>query len=215
MILKYVYLISLVLCGVYSHTGLDKNTPFQQSLSLYPNMYNMSWNYTNTEILIRVDVATTGWFSFGLTPVSGLGMYDSDFVLGWADPKNGSFMFKDCYTKQSGMIYVDSTPKWKVHFLDWNYNSTIKTVIFNKKLVNRVDVCFSANEIQVSPTNFVSFSLGDTYTTALTTTGDNFPEYTFNLGNKVVPLLAELNDTKPIPPATEQTVFSDNVSSYF
>ncbi len=183
--LKFIYLISLTLCGVYSES-LNKNTPFQQSFVITPNVYNLYWNYTDTDIIIRVEAATTGWLAFALTPVSGVSTFNSDFILAWVDPKNGTFVFKDCHVKQSTKYFCDSTPKWIFRFQD--FSSTMKVVIFSRALEN----CYGPNEIALSSTNFVAYSLGTNYNAS------SLPDYSNNMGRGVVPFLSELNDNQDI-----------------
>lgn len=183
--LKYVCMLSLAIAGV-SSMELDKDTLFQHSYDLYPSLYKMYWNHTESEIIIKVEVTTSGWLSFGLSPTGG--MYNTDFILAWIDPQNSTFMFKDCYFLQSSTIYEDSelAPKWTLRFQD--FTSATKTVIFSRAL----EACYGPNEIALSPTNFVTFSTGDSYNAS------DFPMYSYNMGRQVVPLLSVLNDVRDV-----------------
>ena len=91
VVLLLVVAVSLASAG---HTNLREKYPFSVSLLSDANRgyYTLHWNFTREQstIYFAVNVSTTGWVGFGLSPTGG--MVNSDLVIGWVD--NGATYFK-------------------------------------------------------------------------------------------------------------------------
>ena len=94
-------LVALLLLGLTvsltlaASTNLRKKYPFSFSLlsdATSRSYYTLHWNFTREQntIYFAVNVSTTGWVGFGLSPTGG--MVNSDLVIGWVN--NGAVYFK-------------------------------------------------------------------------------------------------------------------------
>ena len=70
--------------------------------------YVLHWNFSTAErtIAFAVNVSTTGWVGFGLSPNGG--MVNSDVVIGWVS--NGRTYFHVSFLR----TYVNACPKHKL-----------------------------------------------------------------------------------------------------
>ena len=74
-----------------------------------PDVYNLYWNYTETDILFELHVKNLGWNAFGLSPTGG--MANSDVIVTWVNP-DGTFHFTDRHILSDGTVKVDSNQDW-------------------------------------------------------------------------------------------------------
>ena len=89
------FIFSLVLLVLASHSALgahDLSEEYRFSADLDPS-YKLHWNVDIQAgtIAFAVNVSTTGWVGFGLSPNGQ--MPGSDVVIGWVE-SNGQTMFK-------------------------------------------------------------------------------------------------------------------------
>ncbi len=94
-ILQYMLLVTIRCLPQKSlATELARNYPFSAVLLSDPfkGYYTLHWNFSlhQKTINFAVNVSTTGWVGFGLSPTGG--MVNSDLVIGWVD--NGASYFK-------------------------------------------------------------------------------------------------------------------------
>ncbi len=89
MIQLVLFLVLILHCAVGTH---DLNEQYRFSADLSPN-YNLHWrfNFEAGTIAFAVNVSTTGWVGFGLSPNGQ--MPGSDVIIGWVD-NNGEVQFK-------------------------------------------------------------------------------------------------------------------------
>ena len=169
--LRNISLLLLVLtglnCASYDETSLFGNTAILDSKSM------IHWNYTSTEIIIKLTIQTTGWVGFGLSPNGG--MLNSDILLAWPNE------FRDAHVETTTQIIYDKKMNWQRLF--YSQSSGATTVIFKRKII----ICDKdSNEININvePTSFVIYAYGDNFVNGL-------PTYhgTSNRGSKSLPLL--------------------------
>ena len=99
MVLKSLYTSVLLGLAVASlaAAAVDLRTkyPFSSTLLSDParGYYTLHWNFSRETqyIYFAVNVSTTGWVGFGLSPNGG--MVGSDVVIGWVN-KDGAAFFK-------------------------------------------------------------------------------------------------------------------------
>ena len=89
------FIFSLVLLLLTSHSALgahDLSEEYRFSADLDPS-YKLYWSFNLQAgtIAFAVNVSTTGWVGFGLSPNGQ--MPGSDVVIGWVE-SNGQTMFK-------------------------------------------------------------------------------------------------------------------------
>ena len=87
-------IILLVACSVAVAAAADLRDKYPFSVVLFnqgEQYYELHWNFTRaTEtIYFAVNVSTTGWVGFGLSPTGA--MVGSDVVIGWVDGENTYF----------------------------------------------------------------------------------------------------------------------------
>ncbi len=199
--------VILILVNIYQPASLsilDASSPFiHNTILLQLNIVCLAWNFTSTDITFKLTVKTTGWVSFALTNNiipndSDKAFYtplNSDLILAWKDPQNnGTLNFKECHTEivdSQEKIFFDLVTNWNMLFYS-NTNGYV-TVIFKRKL----KVCYDPYEqsIQILPTQFVSWSFGETYR-------DSRPDFynPISSGVKNLPLLANLNQQIKLDP---------------
>ncbi len=56
----------------------------------------ITWDIRGDELVIKYDVKTTGWISFGLSPNGA--MTDGDFITGWVDDTTGDVTILDTWS---------------------------------------------------------------------------------------------------------------------
>ena len=155
ILIKIVFIIQLLNC--LNAQVYDSNTPFvNQQVIVDPDVYVFYWNYTSTDIIIKLVVKNTGWIGFGLSPNGG--MENTDVVIAFKNA-DGSFNFTDRTALTMTKPTIDSNQDYKLLFS--SQMNGITTVIFTRKL----QICNSnPNEIDmdiVSGTNFVIFAWGN------------------------------------------------------
>lgn len=177
-------------------------------------VYVLSWNFTATDIVFKVEARSTGWVGFGISPNGG--MSNSDMILAWTN-SNGGVEFRDAHTDNSFIksVTYDITQNWKkLFYLKANGKTT---VIFTRKLrVCNPDQAPNEINIDIAPTQYVIYAYGDAFLSGT-------PTYHFgNRGSKSVPLLAALNQKITLNPSEIETydymvdtVFKPQQTEYF
>ena len=92
MKMKLLILFALVALGSCAHVDLQAKYPFSVVLlDDGEEYYGLHWNFTRSteSIYFAVNVSTTGWVGFGLSPNGQ--MPGSDVVIGWVDGENSYF----------------------------------------------------------------------------------------------------------------------------
>ena len=92
MKLVILLLCSLILCASASPVDLGAKYPFSVVLLDQDGQYySLHWNFTrSTEaIYFAVNVSTTGWVGFGLSPNGQ--MPGSDVVIGWVSDQGNAY----------------------------------------------------------------------------------------------------------------------------
>jgi len=183
-----------LLCSVSCHPLFDKtsgsDTYFMNSAVLSdPEKYVLYWNFTETDIVFKAVVKTTGWIGFGLSPNGG--MYNSDVVLAWFSP-NGTENFVDAHVRPSGLHrpIIDFHQNWKKIYM--KQENEYITVIFGRKLkVCGQDGSGEIN-IDIGQQQPIIFAWGDGFEDGKRT----FPTYhgSTNRASKVLPILGSLNE---------------------
>lgn len=190
----------------------DENTPFEHSAELWPNFYSIKWNYTSTQVYLRLEAKyANGWIAFGLSPNGG---YDfSETIIAWKN-SNRAYI-RQMYTGNKGLdqeIKDNVASDWTLDFHMEDRTNT-KTIL----IVHRnIKVCNISKSIPFSPTNYVVFAWGQVFN------DNNEPVYRTNSGTKIIPFLSLLNG-KPNLSAENlitidnsiQTSLSTNVSTFY
>ena len=87
-------LILVPVLAAGAHVDLSAKYPFQQTLfNDLGQFYNLHWNYSTAAQTIHfaVNVSTTGWVGFGISPNGQ--MPGSDVVIGWVSAADGRSYF--------------------------------------------------------------------------------------------------------------------------
>ena len=93
-------LVTLFLVGALlalsscAHVDLQAKYPFSVVLlDDGEEYYGLHWNFTRSteSIYFAVNVSTTGWVGFGLSPILNGAMTGSDLIIGWVDGENSYF----------------------------------------------------------------------------------------------------------------------------
>lgn len=154
--------VTVLLASVFilhKASALDENTFFQNKLVLRENVYDLHWNFTDTDVTFKIVVANPdGWVGFGLSPNGG--MYNSDLVLAWFNP-NGTESFIDAHVGPTGGKHkpiVDKYINWKKLFMKKVDGKMI--VIFTRKLKIRGQSKTGEINIEVLITQPIIFAWG-------------------------------------------------------
>ena len=94
-----------------------------------PDQYLLFWNYSDTEIIFKVVVKSTGWIGFGLSPNGG--MINSDVVIAFKK-SDGSFNFTDRTAFAQSEPNIDKNQDYTMLFN--SQISGITTVIFKRNI---------------------------------------------------------------------------------
>lgn len=143
-----------------------------------PDVYYLYWNYNKTDVVFEIQVKTTGWAGFGLSPNGG--MEGSDVIVTWVD-KSGKVNFTDRHIKNF-QVLVDKVQ-------DWN---PIKVTNQNGYLVakfsRKIKICDPTNEDRdIEPgTPYFIFSYGTNFVNGDITHHDG-------RGSITLPLISSVN----------------------
>lgn len=154
-----------------------------------PDQYVLYWNFTETDIVFKAVVKTTGWMGFGLSPNGG--MYNSDLVMAWFSP-DGTENLVDAHVRPSGLHrpIVDAHQNWEKLFM--KQENGFLTVVFTRKLkVCGQDGTGEIN-IDIGQQQPTIFAWGDGFEDSKRT----FPTYhgSTNRASKFLPILGSLNE---------------------
>lgn len=174
---------ALVLLICFIKTTICEPNPtdvYVNSLELQPNMYYMFWNYTSTDVLIELQVKTTGWIGFGLSPNGG--MDGSDVIVAWLDKTSGKANFTDRHIN-GRRVLVDQVQNWFPILV------TSRDGYVVAKFTRKVKICDKTGEDMDIPdgTPFVIFAYGTSFG------ADGDIAYHDFRGTKSVQLLSSLN----------------------
>jgi len=100
-----VFLSTAVALASSAHVDLQATYPFSTLLwDDGTNYYSLHWNFTrSTEtIYFAVNVSTTGWVGFGLSPNGG--MIGSDVVIGWVAGDGTAYFHVSNFVTISGLV---------------------------------------------------------------------------------------------------------------
>ena len=83
-------LLILAVLPVLAYGSSDDLSYYQFSATLSEDYYTLYWNFSaeTNRTWFAVEVQTTGWVGFGLSPNGQ--MPQSDVVIGWVDDNNSS-----------------------------------------------------------------------------------------------------------------------------
>jgi hypothetical protein len=145
----------LIIVSVCINTLKGAPTPtvsYANSLELQPNAYYLFWNFTKTDILFEIQVKTTGWAGFGISPNGG--MDGSDVIVTWIG-SDGKANFTDRHIKNRDVI-VDKTQNWLP------LGVTTKDGFLVARFTRKIDICDKSGEDMDIPdgTPFVIFAYG-------------------------------------------------------
>lgn len=109
-------LVVYVECGVpgreYLHSSpLDHREFTHQAFMDREANYLMKWTPQEHDILIEVQVATTGYVGLGFSPSGGMAM--ADMALGWVDA-SGFVHFHDRFALGNSQPYIDETQDYEL-----------------------------------------------------------------------------------------------------
>ena len=98
--MKLLWCLLALLPLVLGAHGLSNSYTF--STTLYDqdgDTYVLHWNFSPVErtIAFAVNVSTTGWVGFGISPNGG--MVNSDIVMGWVSNGRAYFHVSLCYSE--------------------------------------------------------------------------------------------------------------------
>jgi hypothetical protein len=99
---------------------------------LVSNIYNLFWNITKDSLIVELQVKTSGWLGFGISPTGA--MDGSDVIIAWIG-LNGKTNFTDRHMVGRN-VFIDSQQNW---FLTGNQKSNGYTTIQFKRLINTCD----------------------------------------------------------------------------
>ncbi|RNA32042.1 DBH-like monooxygenase 2 -like protein [Brachionus plicatilis] len=117
---------------------------------LIPGVYNLYWNYTDSEITFEVHCKTSGWVGFGFSPNGG--MDKSDVVVGWIS--GGKTNFTDRHI-QGRSVIVDQKQDW--HLLKSYESDGISVFKFKRS----IKLCDAEDSIIDKGTPNVIFAFGE------------------------------------------------------
>ena len=184
---KLLLLISTIAFNIINCTNIDDDTNFVNKVVLRkPDQYILFWNYTDTDVIFKCVVKTTGWIGFGLSPNGG--MFNSDMILAWFAP-DSTEKFIDAHVEPNNHLPVeDKVINWKKMYMSQKNGFT--TVIFTRK----IKICHDKNSkeinIDLMATQPIIFSWGIGFKDMAKT----FPIYHGeNRGSKVLAILGSLN----------------------
>ena len=179
-------LVSVSNCQVW-----NQNTVFANYAALGPNVY-LQWNITSQDIFFKLVAVTDGWVGFGLS-ANGK-MPNSDTILAWTSPLDGSIQFRDSHTDPVKYnVYFDTVAHWRPLFYT-RFNGCT-TVIFTRKLVVIPPPGQPVQEINfnIGLTDYVIWAYGTRF-------GNNLP--TWHGTTKGSNFLRFINPIPTIPPVT-------------
>ena len=127
--LALLILPSIVLCAYPSTIG----TSYPNSQELISGVYKLYWTSNATSITAEIQVLSTGWVAFGISPTGG--MSGADAIVAWIDA-SGTTQFTDRYLSASRTATVDSTQNW---FLLGSKQVNGYTCIQFTRLINTCD----------------------------------------------------------------------------
>ena len=185
--LSLLILLTVECCFMAPNPTAD----YANSMELQENMYYLYWNYTTTDILIELQVKTTGWIGFGLSPNGG--MDGADVIIAWIDA-NGKSNFTDRHIRGRDVI-VDQVQNWMPLLV------TSKDGFLVAKFTRKIKICDKSNEDMDIPdgTPFVIFAYG----TKFSSNGD-IAYHDFR-GTRSVQLTSSLNQKIDIDMSQVQT----------
>jgi len=174
---KHIFIILLILYEVNCQ-AINSNSYFANTAVLRsPDVYTLSWNYTNEDITFKAVAKTNGWVGFGISPNGG--MENSDMILAYTE-SSGAISFKDSHTENSKTVITDVAQNWKRLF--YSNTNGVTTVLFTRKLKICSQVGSEVN-INIEPTAYIIFAWGN-----------GVPGYHgANRGSRSLPLLSALN----------------------
>ncbi len=180
--IKFIVLLLLSAYNANCQT-LNENTYFVNTAELSGVNYKLDWNYTDTDVIFRATVRTSGWVGFGLSPNGG--MKNSDLILAWTNT-NGIAQFRDAHTENALNPLYDTVQNWQRLF--YSLKNGVTTVIFKRSIkVCNPDQPVNEININVEPTQYVIFAWSNTF-------DNNLPTYHgSSRGSKFLPLLGSLN----------------------
>jgi hypothetical protein len=158
-----------------------------------PDQYILYWNYTDTDILFEIQVKTTGWVGFGLSPNGG--MDGSDVIIAWVD-STGKFNFTDRYIRGRSLL-TDTVQNWFPILVVAQNGYVIA------KFTRKIKICDTTDQdMDIDPgTPFVIFAYG----TAMSN-GDIAYHGPTSRGSQTVPLISSLNTKVNLDMTGVQTV---------
>ncbi|XP_043075805.1 DBH-like monooxygenase protein 1 homolog [Puntigrus tetrazona] len=188
-----VFLTSLF-CSACSH-----GTRFVHSASLDADgRYNVKWGFDESTITFEVEVETTGYIGFGLSPTGA--MSSSDIVIGGV--LNGSPYLLDYYTDSNRNVHKDALQSYRLLYARENgthtvlaFSRNLQTCDDNDKVITgstvRVIWAFHAEDVGVSGPVYHGTNRGRKSLRLLNPgTSSSIPAGTafFDLQNKEVPV---------------------------
>jgi len=179
----YFYvLLALSVATRISSLTYNKDTYFvNRAILVEPDTYRVFWNFSDSDIVFKVVVRTSGWIGFGLSPNGG--MFNSDLVLAWLD-KKGQIKFQDSHVDETTEVKRDVTQNWKLLF--YLNENRVTTLIFRRDLKVCGQNFYEDINIDIGMCNFVIFAWGND--------ADVNPKYhKTRRGAKSLPLTATLN----------------------
>lgn len=175
-------LVSIVFISILKTSGaVDSNTYFVNNVTLLgSDQYSLYWNYTLTDITLKIVVKTTGWVGFGLSPNGG--MPNSDLVIAYKNA-DGSTNFSNRYVGSSnGVPIMDSTQNWMMLYFQQENGFT--TVAFTRK----IQICNSVHSIDILPgTQSIIFAWGSSFSK------NDIAYHGGNRSSTQLPLISSLN----------------------
>ncbi|EDV25400.1 uncharacterized protein TRIADDRAFT_55459 [Trichoplax adhaerens] len=118
----YLHAIALLLIAVTAET------PEQYHVSMDEDSnYRMHWSFNNQDKIMQftVEVKTTGWIGFGISPYTGQ-MPGSDVVIGWVD-SNGKAYLQDRFANGRTLPALDDNQDYKlISGIEKNGMTTLK-----------------------------------------------------------------------------------------
>lgn len=190
--MKNLVAVLLVTVFIYHKaSALDENTFFQNKIVLRDNVYDLYWNFTETDVTFKIVVTNPdGWVGFGLSPNGG--MYNSDLVMAWFNP-NGTESFVDAHVGPSPGLHrpiVDKNINWKKLFMKKVDGKMV--VIFTRKLKIRGQSKTGEINIEVLITQPVIFAWGNGFEDSQR----SFPTYhgSETRGSRTIKILGALNE---------------------
>ena len=145
-----------------------------------PDSFVLLWNYTDTDITCELQVRTTGWMGFGLSPNGG--MDGANVAISWIDQTTGLINFTDRHIRGRSVL-VNQHQNWLPVLVKHTDGYLIT------KFTRKIKICDQNNEDMDIPngTPFVIFAYG----TEFEENGD-IGYHSFR-GTKSVPLINSLN----------------------